>query len=391
MQNIKTNKANVLSLVDYFIPGYLGGGPITTLVNMRKQLREQIKLSIFTRDRDLGCEFQYPNIQMNQWIDDPDGPIYYACPESFGPKGLLDVLSAGKFDLVYLNSFFSMHASILPLIALRKSHSSLPVLLAPRGEFSPGALSIKRYKKSLFLIFARFMALYNQVFWHASTHLEAADIKRIFPSARGRIFVAADPVVAESPDKEYPAPRFDSNRLRIAFISRISPKKNLDGLLRILNTVSAEVQVDIFGPIEDNAYWKLCEDLINRLPKNILVDVRGSIAQHLVTDTFAQYDVFAFPTHGENFGHVIFESLNAGTPVIVSDQTPWKEDAGGALSVIALADTSGWREAIEKAASSSLVERKQARCAARTYAIRYAANAKTQMENLELFTRVLSY
>jgi len=36
------------------------------------------------------------------------------------------------------------------------------------------------------------------------------------------------------------------------------------------------------------------------------------------------------PTTGENFGHTILESFQAGTPVIVSDQTPWRnlEQAG---------------------------------------------------------------
>ena len=29
------------------------------------------------------------------------------------------------------------------------------------------------------------------------------------------------------------------------------------------------------------------------------------------------------PTKGENFGHVIFESMSAGCPVIISDKTPW--------------------------------------------------------------------
>ena len=30
------------------------------------------------------------------------------------------------------------------------------------------------------------------------------------------------------------------------------------------------------------------------------------------------------PTFNENFGHVIVESFKAGCPVIISDQTPWK-------------------------------------------------------------------
>jgi glycosyltransferase involved in cell wall biosynthesis len=38
------------------------------------------------------------------------------------------------------------------------------------------------------------------------------------------------------------------------------------------------------------------------------------------------------PTLGENFGHAIFESLAAGRPVLISDQTPWrnlKQDFAG--------------------------------------------------------------
>ena len=31
------------------------------------------------------------------------------------------------------------------------------------------------------------------------------------------------------------------------------------------------------------------------------------------------------PTRGENFGHIILQSLSVGCPVIISDQTPWKD------------------------------------------------------------------
>jgi glycosyltransferase involved in cell wall biosynthesis len=43
------------------------------------------------------------------------------------------------------------------------------------------------------------------------------------------------------------------------------------------------------------------------------------------------------PTAGENFGHIILQSLSAGCPVIISDQTPWKDlqnkNAGWDLSL----------------------------------------------------------
>ena len=34
--------------------------------------------------------------------------------------------------------------------------------------------------------------------------------------------------------------------------------------------------------------------------------------------------LFVLPTEGENFGHAIFEALAVGRPVLISDQTPWK-------------------------------------------------------------------
>ena len=49
-----------------------------------------------------------------------------------------------------------------------------------------------------------------------------------------------------------------------------------------------------------------------------------------VNEVFAEHDLFLFPTLGENFGHVICEALIAGCPVLLSDQTPWRnlEEAG---------------------------------------------------------------
>ena len=31
------------------------------------------------------------------------------------------------------------------------------------------------------------------------------------------------------------------------------------------------------------------------------------------------------PSHGENFGHAIFESLQIGKPVLISHNTPWQD------------------------------------------------------------------
>ena len=37
----------------------------------------------------------------------------------------------------------------------------------------------------------------------------------------------------------------------------------------------------------------------------------------------SNYDLFLFPTSGENYGHVIAESITVGTRVLISNKTPW--------------------------------------------------------------------
>ena len=63
--------------------------------------------------------------------------------------------------------------------------------------------------------------------------------------------------------------------------------------------------------------------LIHKLPSNVTANYCGLLRPEQVKTVFSNYDLFFFPTRGENYGHVIAESLSVGTPVLISDQTPW--------------------------------------------------------------------
>lgn len=376
---------NVLCVADYFIPGYKGGGPITTIINMRKQLAPDLTLSIFTRDRDLGALEPYPNIVSNCWTQTPNGAVFYATPDLFGPYGLKIALSKRPAQLLYLNSFFSPRSSILINLLHRWIAPGLPVLISPRGEFSPGALTINGFKKSLFIRLARIFGLYRSVHWHASSVLESEDILRQFPGSDFLHHVAPDPVIA-NPLEASPCHTIKQiNVLNAIFISRISPKKNLVWLIELLRSVHVLVNLDIYGPIEDKDYWKKCKRLLDNLPNNVNVQYRGAITPADVSNTFALYDVFLFPTLGENFGHVIFESLRVGTPVLLSDKTPWHSDVSGAVTVLSLDKRDGWRKAISQLAVCTPDEQYNRRLAALDYASRYLAEDVSRKANFEMF------
>ena len=88
---------------------------------------------------------------------------------------------------------------------------------------------------------------------------------------------------------------------------------------------------------------------MNELPANIKVEAEGEIPGPQIPNHLADnFHYFLFPTLHENFGHVIHESLAAGCPVIISDQTPWQDlQQKGIGWDIPLADTEGFTHAIK--------------------------------------------
>jgi glycosyltransferase involved in cell wall biosynthesis len=195
--------------------------------------------------------------------------------------------------------------------------------VAPRGEFSPGALGFKRWKKGPFLAIAQIAGLYRNVLWHASTEDEAQLIRRQFGGATRMITARNLPSMAGQQLKlceaiDAPGP------LRIVFLSRISRMKNLDYALGVLAKTRVPIQFDIWGTLEDPAYWKQCQEQIQALPENVAARYRGVADHSEVIKILASYDLFFLPTRGENYGHVIAEAFSAGTPVLLSDQTPWR-------------------------------------------------------------------
>ncbi|MFN7014653.1 MAG: glycosyltransferase, partial [Bacteroidia bacterium] len=52
---------------------------------------------------------------------------------------------------------------------------------------------------------------------------------------------------------------------------------------------------------------------------------KGNLKWNEIESCLLNYDFFVLPTLHENFGHAIFESLAAGIPVLISDNTPWRK------------------------------------------------------------------
>lgn len=313
----------ILAFNRHYLPGYKGGGPIRSLANMVDALGEELEFNVVTLDRDLGDSSPYSDISYD-WFRLGNANVRYLKKTDVALSTIRSLCAEIKPDVIYLNSY--LDPLFTARIMLARKSLGAKIILAPRGEFSPGALAQKSLKKRVYIGAWKLFGMHRKVVWHASTPIEANEISAVFPEAR--IVVAPD--LGGAPKPVFWEPREKDTPLRVCFLSRISPMKNLLGAISALTQVKTPVIFNIYGPIEDEAYWAKCLKLAETLPNHVKMEYKGQVRHDDVAQTIGQHDLFFLPSLGENYGHVFPEALGAGVPVLTSDRTPWNdlEDQG---------------------------------------------------------------
>lgn len=316
-------KRKILIVAGYYIPSVKGGGPIQSIKNLVNYLKDDYDFYILANDRDLGDKEPFVDIETEYWIEKNNIHILYTDIKQFNLKHFLGILKSKKFDILYLNSFYSLQLSIIPSFLIKLGIIKFSrVILAPRGNFSAGALAQKNLKKKLFLKFSKWAQLYTDIWWHATSEIEKKDIQNNIDE-NVNVIVASN---LTDNYKEYASSKNiekKSGELKLVYIARIHPMKNLLQTFEILKSIKGDVEFSIYGPIEDEVYWNKCQMVINQLGHNIKVRHYGQIANEKVREVYKENHVAILLTLGENFGHSISEALIGGCPVIISDKTPW--------------------------------------------------------------------
>ncbi len=311
----------ILIVMDHYLPGIKAGGPVTAIRSLVACLGREFRFHIVAADRDLGDTVPYAGVTPGAWTETPAGCVCYLPPDRAGVGRLTAMLRSTAFDALYLNSYWSRRATLFPLIARRRAAPSLPLILAPRGEFSAGALALKHGRKRLYRLVLTLGGLARDAVWQASSEHEAADIRRVIgPGAM--VHVAPD-LPLPLPELPRRAPKVPG-RARFALVGRISPMKNVAGAIATLAGLRGDVGLTIYGPEEDAAYAGQCRRAVAALPDPRIVHWGGVLAPEAVPAVMSGADAFLLPSLGENFGHVILEALGAGCPVVISDRTPWR-------------------------------------------------------------------
>jgi len=193
-----------------------------TVVNLVDRFSARYDFYIVTRNYDSKSDRRpYDTVVTGAWNRVGKAQVFYVSNASFTPASAAQRFQEVRPDIVFLNSAFSM--PVRQFLRARRTGRipERPVVLAPCGEMSEGALSVKPLKKTLFLKLAHNAGLYKGAIWKASFDSEAEEIRRVM----GDVEILTAPDLAPRaifPDYNVELkPEKVPGSARIAFFSRV--------------------------------------------------------------------------------------------------------------------------------------------------------------------------
>ncbi len=315
--------SKITILYPYIFPGYKAGGITQSLYNLSQILGETHTIQIICLDHDFCDNTVYSFIvnSREQKINQ-NTTVVYLNEATFLVEAYKKI-KAFNPDSIYVNSVFNSGFLLLGITIAARFNKKL--VIAPRGMLHSGGLQKGTLKKTVYLNSLSSFIQQKRTIWHATDEQELKDIKKWFGDA-SKVFLASD--------TPRPLPQIDgniikqTNELRLVYYSLITSKKNLHLVLQALLKATFTVSLDMYGPIIEDGYWDDCLAIIKTLPSNVIVTYKGNVLFSHFAAVAPNYHFLILPSKGENFGHVIYEALSLGLPVIISNNTPWKFDEG---------------------------------------------------------------
>ncbi len=367
-------KSKILVFYSGYLPGTNYGGPVTSLFNFTELLGDVYDIYIVTSNHDLNSSKPYKDIGEG-WNTVGKAQVRYLPNDEFGKTVFLSIVDEVRPSLVYVSSIFSAIINE-PLYSICKNRN-VPMLLAPRGELNPDALKLKSLKKFVYLKSLLIRGSLKNIVFQATSYEEKLHICSALGVNESRVLLLSNiPVAAQRKSSLEKT----AGRLKVLFIARIVENKNLKYAIELVSQLKQDVEMDVFGPIENEEYWNQCKSLIGNTPDNIKIKYKGQLNPAEAKSIYLSYDCLIFPTRFENYGQVIAEALNHDCiPVISKGTTPW-DDINDCVAPLAfnIGDNAGFIAALSHIADADTAEYTELIRILRTY-----ASEKTNSENIK--------
>lgn len=373
--------------VKKYLPGFKSGGPVRSVSNICEVLKGKSELRVVCEDRDSGDSESYPSINVNDWNDLDVTKVLYIEPSLWSHiKVLLSKRKSISSETVYFNSFFNFKFTFLPLLFASLGFLKFKrILISPRGELMEGAISSKSScKKRIYLAIFKLLFRSLPIQYHSTSEEERNSILDNLECKSDNIVtipnLPAMSLIEFSSDRSNDS---KIDKLRLVYISRISPKKNLKFFLdNAVSKIDLIEGFDIYGFIDDHDYF----ESLNIEQFDGKVNYKGVIDNKFVPKLLQSYDLFVLPTKGENFGHAICESLLCGTPVVISKFNPFYDvNINNAGYVLDLDEPSNVADVIDNAYQDIIVNKKDIYKNTKEYVINKLNISRTISDYVSLF------
>jgi len=222
-----------------------------------------------------------------------------------------------KYNFAHLNSVFFFPNLLFSLSLIL---NKIPYCISLRGELENGAIIYKKKIKIFYIkLFARFF-LEKSKFIHITSKKEKSQAKHFLKSEKKFILL---PNIIDIPTIN----KVKLNKKNLLYLGRIHPKKNLETVISSFSQVSKSIHYKIKFIIVGTGDLKYINKLKNYAKKLKIEDriiFTGFKDQFKKLYYFKNAKYLILASHSENFGNVILEAISNSTPVIVSDNLPWK-------------------------------------------------------------------
>jgi glycosyltransferase involved in cell wall biosynthesis len=224
-----------------------------------------------------------------------------------------------KSNIIHLNSLFNT-LSIIVFFYTKIFFRHKKIIWSVRGELNRNALIFSIWKKKpLLFIYTKFC---SNVVFHATSDQETIDIKKYFNKSK----------IIQIPNLIKPSKRYlgKQDEKKFLYVGRIHPIKALHkiimGFALSKHFLDSNFKFCIVGDYEERhkPYFESLKILINENSLQDKIEFKGHLSGKEKELVYADSYFTLLLSETENFGNVVVESLNQGTPVIASLGTPWE-------------------------------------------------------------------
>jgi glycosyltransferase involved in cell wall biosynthesis len=240
-----------------------------------------------------------------------------------------------RFDVVHVHALFSFVSVAACLIAWRRG---VPYVIRPLGVLSPyGRTQRRPWLKRLSLALAEGPLLRRAAAVHFTSEAEREEAQALGIPLRGRVIpLGIEPAGSGC---RGPAPPWSGRgRPVLLFLSRLDPKKNVEGLLRALALLKERRQAPLLAIAGDGPPAYVAELEARAAAHGRTQDVLwlGHVGGARKAAALAGASLFVLPSLSENFGIAAAEAMLAGLPCVLGEGVAIAreaEAAGAALAV----------------------------------------------------------